>query len=100
MSSVRTVYSFVAERSTMARFSAALEESTRLGIKQDLAKGVAIGSSGVSFAIYAFSVWYGSRLVMYHGYKGGTVYNVALVIVFGGGYVGEASCKFCFDDTY
>ena len=68
VSSVRTVYSFVAERSTMARFSAALEESMRLGIKQGLAKGVAIGSSGVSFAIYAFSVWYGSRLVMYHGY--------------------------------
>jgi ATP-binding cassette subfamily B (MDR/TAP) protein 1 len=48
----------------------------------------------------AFTVWYGSRLVMYHGYKGGTVYNVALVIVFGGGYVGEASCQFRFDDTY
>jgi ATP-binding cassette subfamily B (MDR/TAP) protein 1 len=87
VSSVRTVYSFVAERSTMAQFSAALEESTRLGIKQGLAKGVAIGSSGVSFAIYAFSVWYGSRLVMYHGYKGGTVYAVSTAIIIGGTYV-------------
>ncbi|XP_066320143.1 putative multidrug resistance protein [Miscanthus floridulus] len=89
VSSVRTVYSFVAERSTLARFSAALEESTRLGIKQGLAKGVAIGSSGVSFAIYAFSVWYGSRLVMYHGYKGGTVYAVSTAIIIGGTALGS-----------
>jgi ATP-binding cassette subfamily B (MDR/TAP) protein 1 len=99
ISSVRTVYSFVAERSTAARFAAALDESVRLGLKQGLAKGVALGTGGIRIAILAFTVWYGSRLVMYHGYRGGTVYNVALIIVFGGGYVGEASCKFCFDDT-
>ncbi|WVZ77546.1 hypothetical protein U9M48_025403, partial [Paspalum notatum var. saurae] len=84
VSSVRTVYSFVAERSTMAQFSAALEESARLGIKQGLAKGFAIGSNGITFAIYAFNVWYGSRLVMYHGYKGGTVFAISTAIVVGG----------------
>ena len=87
VSAVRTVYSFVAERSTVAEFAAALEESARLGVRQGLAKGVAIGSSGVSFAIYAFSVWYGSRLVMYHGYRGGTVYAVSTCIIIGGTYV-------------
>jgi ATP-binding cassette subfamily B (MDR/TAP) protein 1 len=84
VSSARTVYSFAAERDTMVRFSAALEESARLGIKQGLAKGVALGSNGIVFAIWAFSVWYGSRLVMYHGYQGGTVYTVPAVIVMGG----------------
>nr|CAB3449155.1 unnamed protein product [Digitaria exilis] len=84
VSSVRTVYSFVAERSTMAQFSAALEESARLGIKQGLAKGVAIGSNGITFTIWAFNVWYGSRLVMYHGYKGGTVFAVSAAIIVGG----------------
>ncbi|CAL4889523.1 unnamed protein product [Urochloa decumbens] len=84
MSSVRTVYSFVAEGSTMARFSAALEESARLGIKQGFAKGVAIGSSDIRLAIFAFNLWYGSRLVMDHGYKGGTVYAVSCVVVVGG----------------
>jgi ATP-binding cassette subfamily B (MDR/TAP) protein 1 len=87
VSSVRTVYSFAAERDTLARFSAALEESARLGIKQGLAKGVAIGSNGITFAIWAFNVWYGSRLVMYHGYKGGTVFAVSAAIVVGGLYV-------------
>ncbi|KAK3156227.1 hypothetical protein QOZ80_2AG0104490 [Eleusine coracana subsp. coracana] len=90
VSCVRTVYSFAAERSTMARFSAALEESARLGIKQGLAKGVAIGSSGISFAIHGFNIWYGSRLVMYHGYKGGTVYAVSAGIVVGGTALGSA----------
>uniref|UniRef100_A0ACD5Z0U5 Uncharacterized protein n=1 Tax=Avena sativa TaxID=4498 RepID=A0ACD5Z0U5_AVESA len=84
VSSVRTVYSFAAERDTMARFSAALEESARLGIKQGFAKGVAIGSNGITFAIWAFNVWYGSRLVMYHGYQGGTVFAVSAAIVVGG----------------
>ncbi|WVZ77543.1 hypothetical protein U9M48_025401 [Paspalum notatum var. saurae] len=84
VSSVRTVYSFVAERSTMEQFSAALEESAKLGIKQGLAKGIAIGSNGITFAIWAFNVWYGSGLVMYHGYQGGTVFAVSAAIVVGG----------------
>nr|CAB3502853.1 unnamed protein product [Digitaria exilis] len=64
-------------------------ESTRLGIKQGLAKGLAIGSNGVTVAIYAFNVWYGSRLVMYHGAKGGTVYVVSAGIVVGGMALGS-----------
>uniref|UniRef100_A0A0D3F1S9 Multidrug resistance protein n=1 Tax=Oryza barthii TaxID=65489 RepID=A0A0D3F1S9_9ORYZ len=99
ISSVRTVYSFVAERTTMAQFSAALEESVRLGLKQGLAKGVAIGSNGIAFAILAFNVWYGSRLVMYHGYQGGTVFAVSFVTIRGGLALGSAlsSLKFLLE---
>lgn len=84
VSSVRTVYSFVAEARTMERFSAALQDSVRLGLRQGLAKGLAIGSNGITFAIWAFNVWYGSRLVMYHGAQGGTVFAVSASIVVGG----------------
>jgi ABC-type multidrug transport system fused ATPase/permease subunit len=84
VSSARTVYASVAERSTVARFSAALEEPARLGVKQGLAKGVALGSNGLTFAIWAFNIWYGSRLVMYHGYPGGTVFAISSAIVNGG----------------
>jgi len=87
VSSVRTVYAFVAEKTTMARFSAALEESARLGLRQGLAKGIALGTNGIAFAIYAFNIWYGGRLVMYHGYPGGTVFVVSSLIVIGGVYV-------------
>ncbi|XP_073002722.1 putative multidrug resistance protein [Typha latifolia] len=84
ISSVRTVYSFAAEARTMAKFSAALEDSVTLGLKQGLAKGVAIGSNGITFSIWAFNIWYGSHLVMYHGGKGGTVFAVGAAIVVGG----------------
>ncbi|RLN09651.1 hypothetical protein C2845_PM11G07610 [Panicum miliaceum] len=90
VSSARTVYSFVAEKRTVDRFAAALEESVRLGLKQGLAKGVAVGSNGVTFAIWAFNVWYGSSLVMYHGYQGGTVFAISSIIVDGGLALGNA----------
>lgn len=73
ISFVRTVYAFVGESKTMSDFSGTLEGSVRLGLKQGLAKGLAIGSNGVAFGIWAIMAYYGSRMVMYHGAKGGTV---------------------------
>ncbi|KAI3997625.1 hypothetical protein MKX01_011042 [Papaver californicum] len=84
ISSIRTVYSFVGEQKTMDEFSDALNGSVKLGLKQGLAKGVAIGSNGVSFAVWAFMSWYGSKLVMYHGGEGGTVFAVGAAIAIGG----------------
>ncbi|KAI3520812.1 hypothetical protein L1887_10264 [Cichorium endivia] len=84
ISSVRTVYSFVGENKSLTEYSDALEGSVKLGLKQGLAKGIAIGSNGVSYAVWSFLCWYGSKLVMYHGAKGGTVFAVGAVITFGG----------------
>jgi len=84
ISSIRTVYSFAGESKTIAAFSKALEGSVKLGLKQGLAKGLAIGSSGVVFAIWSFISYYGSRMVMYHGAKGGTVYTVGASLAIGG----------------
>ncbi|ERN01697.1 hypothetical protein AMTRI_Chr10g229580 [Amborella trichopoda] len=84
ISSVRTVYSFVAESKVMSDFSKSLDGTVRLGLKQGLAKGLAIGSNGISFAIWAFMSWYGSRLVMYHAERGGTVFAVGASITVGG----------------
>ncbi|CAN6238400.1 unnamed protein product [Urochloa humidicola] len=90
VSSARTVQAFAAEAATVARFSAALRESARIGLRMGLAKGVTVGSNAVTFAIWAFNVWYGSRLVMYHGYPGGTVFAVSSIIVHGGLALGNA----------
>ncbi|XP_068642203.1 putative multidrug resistance protein [Aristolochia californica] len=84
ISSVRTVYSFVGEAKVMSEFSAALQGSVKLGLEQGLAKGIAIGSNGITFAIWAFMAWYGSKLVMYHGQEGGTVFAVGASIAVGG----------------
>ncbi|WJX70434.1 ABC transporter B member 15, variant 2 [Trifolium repens] len=84
ISSIRTVYSFAGESKTIAAFSDALDGSVKLGLKQGLAKGLAIGSNGVVFAIWAFMSYYGSRMVMYHGAKGGTVFAVGASLAVGG----------------
>ncbi|XP_076912018.1 ABC transporter B family member 15-like [Bidens hawaiensis] len=84
ISSVRTVYSFVGESKTLSEYSAALEGTVKLGLKQGMAKGVAIGSNGIVFAVWSFLSWYGSRLVMYHGASGGTVFAVGAAIAIGG----------------
>ncbi|XP_047311194.1 ABC transporter B family member 15-like [Impatiens glandulifera] len=84
ISSIRTVYSFVGENKTISDYSLALEGTVKLGLKQGLAKGLAIGSNGLVFAIWAFMSYYGSRLVMYHGAQGGTVFAVGAAIAVGG----------------
>lgn len=84
ISSIRTVYAFVGEDKTITEYSSALEQSVKLGIKQGFSKGLAIGSNGVSFVIWSFMSWYGSRMVMYHGAQGGTVYAVGVTIAVGG----------------
>ncbi|KAH0972998.1 hypothetical protein GBA52_025154 [Prunus armeniaca] len=84
ISSIRTVYAFVGENKTISEFSAALQGSVKLGLNQGLAKGLAIGSNGVVFAIWSFMSYYGSRMVMYHGAQGGTVFAVGASIAVGG----------------
>ncbi|GMI68437.1 multi-drug resistance 13, ATP-binding cassette B15 [Hibiscus trionum] len=90
ISSVRTVYAFVGENKTTTEFSAALQGSLNLGLRQGLAKGLAIGSNGFTFAIWAFITYYGSRLVMYHGAKGGTIFIVGTCIAIGGQQLGTS----------
>lgn len=84
ISSIRTVFAFVGEAKTIAAYSEALEFSVKLGLRQGLAKGLAIGSNGVVFGIWSFMSYYGSRMVMYHGSAGGTVFAVGAAIAVGG----------------
>ncbi|KAF8399821.1 hypothetical protein HHK36_015693 [Tetracentron sinense] len=89
-SSIRTVFSYVSETQTRDRFSAALQQSRQLGIKQGLMKGLAIGSAGIGFAVWAFQAWYGSILVTEKGAKGGDVFNSGVCIVVGGLALGSS----------
>ncbi|KAK6155144.1 hypothetical protein DH2020_009392 [Rehmannia glutinosa] len=84
LSSIRTVYSFVGESKTLAAYSAALEGTVKLGLRQGLAKGLVIGGNSVVFAIWSFMSYYGSTLVMYHGAQGGSIFAVGVAITTGG----------------
>jgi ATP-binding cassette subfamily B (MDR/TAP) protein 1 len=60
-------------------------QQLKLGLKQGLAKGIAIGGNGsVSFALWAFISWYGSTLVMNHDVSGGKIFGVGYCIILGG----------------
>jgi len=84
LSSIKTIYSFTAEKTILDKYSLILDRTMKLGIRQGIAKGLAIGSTGIAFAIWAFLAWYGSRLVMYHGETGGRVYAAGISFIMGG----------------
>ncbi|THG14798.1 hypothetical protein TEA_007785 [Camellia sinensis var. sinensis] len=90
LGSIKTVYSFTAEKNIVERYSAILDKTTKMGIKKGIAKGLAVGSTGLSFAIWAFLAWYGSRLVMYKGESGGQIYTAGIAFIMGGLSLGVA----------
>lgn len=83
-SSIRTVFAYGGESQMERSFSAALERTMELGIKQGLLKGIVIGSVGIAFTIWSFQAWYGSILVTEKGAKGGNVFTAGVCIVIGG----------------
>ncbi|KAI3754234.1 hypothetical protein L1987_54013 [Smallanthus sonchifolius] len=90
LASIKTVYSFTAEKTIVNKYSTILDRTTEMGLKQGVAKGLAVGSIGLSFAIWALIAWYGSRLVMYKGESGGRVYSAGLSFILGGLSLGMA----------
>ncbi|KAI3793978.1 hypothetical protein L1987_36602 [Smallanthus sonchifolius] len=100
ISSVRTVYSFVGEKKTLTEYSAALQGTVKLGLQQGLAKGLTIGSNSVVvYVVMSFLCWYGSRLIMYHGARGGTAYAVGSSVTLGGLSLGSglSHLKYFYD---
>ncbi|KAH7281440.1 hypothetical protein KP509_36G047800 [Ceratopteris richardii] len=90
ISSIRTVYAFSGEEKTLHQYSCAVQTTVQLGLKQGLAKGIAIGSNGVVFAIWGFLSWYGSRLIINKGLNGGKVIATGMSAIIGGLALGSA----------
>ncbi|KAJ7552066.1 hypothetical protein O6H91_06G040200 [Diphasiastrum complanatum] len=84
LSSIRTVYSFVGERKTLESFSRALESTVKVGLRQGLTKGLAVGSNGIAYALWALMAWYGSVLVRHGQADGGKVLTSGFGILTGG----------------
>ncbi|KAH6795632.1 hypothetical protein C2S51_036618 [Perilla frutescens var. frutescens] len=84
ISSIRTVYSYVAEKQTVEKFSNALQKTMELGVKQGLARGLMMGSMGVIYISWGFQAWIGSLLVSKKGEKGGDVFVAGFNVLMGG----------------
>ncbi|KAJ6913020.1 ABC transporter B family member 15 [Populus alba x Populus x berolinensis] len=90
VSSIRTVYSYVGEERTVKAYKISLEPTSNHGIKQGLMKGMAIGTIGVSFAVWALQGWNGSTLAMHKKAKRGDVFTAGVYIVYRGLGLGGA----------
>ncbi|KAJ6936522.1 hypothetical protein NC652_011279 [Populus alba x Populus x berolinensis] len=64
ISSVRTIYAFVGESKASSAYSAALQLPVKLGLRQGLAMGLVVSNNGVVFAVWSFTSYYGSRMLM------------------------------------
>lgn len=72
ISSIRTVFSFVAEENLAARYDAVLDELVPVGKKLGFAKGIGIGVIYlVTYSTWALAFWYGSILVARNELSGG-----------------------------
>lgn len=72
ISSIRTVFSFVAEDVLAAKYVESLENSMPLGTKIGFAKGIGVGVIYlVTYATWALAFWYGSILVAKGEISGG-----------------------------
>ncbi|CAI0380131.1 unnamed protein product [Linum tenue] len=84
ISSIRTVYSYVAERETLEKFSNALQKTLDLGIKQGLAKGIMMGCIGIIYLGWAFEAWFGGYLATEKGQKGGSLFVASVNVIMAG----------------
>jgi ATP-binding cassette subfamily B (MDR/TAP) protein 1 len=84
VSSIRTVYSYGGEEKTAKDYKIALQPTLKHGIKQGLLKGMAIGTIGITFAVWALQGWYGSTLIINKGAKGGNVFVAGVCVIYGG----------------
>ncbi|CAH9146833.1 unnamed protein product [Cuscuta epithymum] len=89
---IRTVASFNGEKRSINKYDRELDVAYRCTAKQGLVSGLGLGVIlFVIFSSYALAVWYGAKMIMHHGYKGGDVINVMISIMMGGMALGQTS---------
>ena len=85
ISSIRTVFSFVAEDNLAARYAALLKISMPLGAKIGFARGAGIGVIYlVTYSTWALAFWYGSILVSKGEISGGAAIVCFFAVNVGG----------------
>ncbi|XP_027337796.1 ABC transporter B family member 19-like [Abrus precatorius] len=73
ISSIRTVFSFVAESQLAEKYSELLQKSVPIGAKLGFAKGIGMGVIYlVTYSTWALAFWYGSLLIARNELEGGS----------------------------
>ncbi|CAN6689574.1 unnamed protein product [Malus baccata var. baccata] len=83
--SIRTVASFTGEKQAIEKYNQKLKVAYNTMVQQGLVTGLGLGIFMlVIFCTYALAVWYGSKMIIRHGYNGGQVINVIFALMTGG----------------
>ncbi|KAL3834874.1 hypothetical protein ACJIZ3_009610 [Penstemon smallii] len=89
---IRTVASYTGEKQAIKKYDDRVKIAYAQSVKQGVASGVGLGLLLlIVFSTYGLAVWYGAKLIIYEGYKGGGVINVIMCILTGGISLGQTS---------
>ncbi|XP_012084222.1 ABC transporter B family member 4 isoform X2 [Jatropha curcas] len=90
--SIRTVASFTGEKQAIAKYNKSLTKAYKSGVQESLAAGLGFGVvSFIVFSNYSLAVWFGAKLVLNEGYKGGDIITIVFVVLTGSLSLGQAS---------
>ncbi|KAK4489249.1 hypothetical protein RD792_005046 [Penstemon davidsonii] len=89
---IRTVASYTGEKQAIKKYDDRVAIAYAQSVKQGMASGFGIGLLLlIVFSTYGLAVWYGAKLIINEGYKGGDVINVIMCILTGGISLGQTS---------
>ncbi|XP_061991036.1 ABC transporter B family member 4-like isoform X1 [Rosa rugosa] len=90
--SIRTVASFTGEKQAITKYNNSITKAYKSGVQEGLASGLGIGSVMlIIFCSYALAIWYGGKMILEKGYKGGDVMNVIFAVLTGSLSLGQTS---------
>ncbi|KAE8008384.1 hypothetical protein FH972_004903 [Carpinus fangiana] len=92
ISSIRTVASFTGEKKAVTNYKKFLVTAYKSGVQEGLVSGLGFAMVMlVMFSSYGMAVWFGSKMILDKGYKGGDVLNVIMAVLSGSMSLGQAS---------
>ncbi|KAM5561877.1 ABC transporter B family member 4 [Rosa sericea] len=92
ISSIRTVASFTGETQAITNYKKYLVDAYKSGVHEGLAAGLGFGMFMlVMLSSYGLATWFGAKMVLERGYKGGAVVNVIVAVLAGSMSLGQVS---------
>ncbi|XP_049382382.1 ABC transporter B family member 9-like isoform X5 [Solanum stenotomum] len=89
---MKTVAAFNGEKLAMIKYDNTLKIAYAFTVQQGLVSGVGLGTFLlVLLSTYGLAIWYGSKLIIEKGYRGGDVINVLMAIMIGGMSLGQTT---------
>ncbi|CAL4963322.1 unnamed protein product [Urochloa decumbens] len=92
LGTIRTVVSFNGEKQAINMYNKLIKKAYESALLEGVVNGLGLGSMELSlFCSYGLAIWYGSRLIVEHGYNGGLVISIIMAVTIGAMSLGLAT---------